>query len=62
MKRSPLSKAIKMSAPVPVAYLMRARRKPENTSDARWRMELRRRANEERYAQADPPETRRTNP
>ena len=37
--------ALKVSAPVGLDRLTRARKKPENTSDVRWRIELRRRQN-----------------
>ena len=39
-----------VSAPVPLDRLMRAVEKPPNTSAARWRIELRRRANPDYYA------------
>lgn len=38
-----------VSAPVSNATIMFARTKPANTSEVRWRIELRRRANPERY-------------
>ena len=41
--------AMRVSAPVANETLMRAARKPENTSAVRWRIELRRRANPLRY-------------
>ena len=41
--------AMSISAPVSNEHIMRAIRKPKNTSDVRWRMELRRRACPERY-------------
>ena len=41
--------AMSISAPVSNEHIMRAIRKPANTSEVRWRMELRRRANPERY-------------
>lgn len=44
------TKAWHDSTPVPTGALMRAKTKPANTSAVRWRMELRRRANAERYA------------
>lgn len=44
--------ALAMSKPVTNLHIMTATRKPENTSAVRWRMELRRRANPERYAYA----------
>ena len=44
--------ALAVSRPVPTEQLMKAPCKPENTSDVRWRIELRRRANPERYAMA----------
>jgi hypothetical protein len=34
------------------ATIMRSRRKPKNVSDIRWRMELRRRLNPDKYAYA----------
>jgi len=42
--------ALVVSQPVPLAALMTAKRKPENTSDVRWRIELRRRARADYYA------------
>ena len=39
-----------VSKPVPLADLMRAKRKPENTSAVRRRIELRRRARADYYA------------
>ena len=41
--------AMSMSAPVSNEHIMRATVKPANTSAVRWRIELRRRANPERY-------------
>lgn len=41
-----------VSRPVPNSVIMTAKCKPENTSEGRWRMELRRRANPELYAMA----------
>ena len=40
---------IKATRPVTLDTLTRARKKPENTSDVRWRIELRRRAMQNRY-------------
>ena len=40
---------IKATRPVTLDTLTRARKKPENTSDVRWRIELRRRAMAQRY-------------
>ena len=45
-----LSVAMADSQSVSNEMIMRARRKPANTSEVRWRMELRRRANPERYS------------
>lgn len=42
-----------VSAPVSNATIMTAKCKPANTSDIRWRMELRRRANPDLYAMAE---------
>lgn len=42
--------AVAQSCPVSNERIMAALVKPENTSETRWRMELRRRANPERYA------------
>ena len=44
------ARAWKQSRTVPVVELQKARRKPENTSAVRWRIELRRRASAEYYA------------
>ena len=38
------------TAPVSVAVIMNARGKPKGVSDVRWRIELRRRANKQRYS------------
>ena len=46
------ARAFRVSAPVSNAAIMMAKCKPENTSEVRWRMELRRRANPELYAMA----------
>ena len=43
--------ALAVSRPVPTAQLMKAPCKPVNTSDVRWRIELRRRANSRHYAE-----------
>ncbi len=43
--------ALAVSRPVPTAQLMKAPCKPANTSDVRWRIELRRRANSRHYAE-----------
>lgn len=43
--------AMRVGAPVKDETLMRAARKPKNTSAVRWRIELRRRANPEYYAE-----------
>jgi len=42
--------AFEISEPVSLSNLMRAKRKPENTSAVRWRIELRRRARADYYA------------
>ena len=42
--------ALEISKPVSNEHVMAADSKPKNTSDIRWRMELRRRANPYRYA------------
>ena len=42
--------AQEVSRPVPFEALKKAKRKPANTSDVRWRIELRRRARAEYYA------------
>ena len=44
-----LASAHRAASTVPLMWIMRAKRKPGGVSDARWRMELRRRANPERY-------------
>lgn len=44
------AQAMSISAPVPTARLLSAKCKPANTSAARWRIELRRRANPDYYA------------
>lgn len=43
--------AMSISEPVSNEHIMRASRKPKNTSEVRWRMELRRRAREDYYGQ-----------
>ena len=47
-----LRNAWQCSLPVDNAVIKRARRKPKDVSDVRWRMELRRRAREDYYSQA----------
>ena len=42
--------ALKVSAPVPLETIMRARRKPDGVSAVRWRIELLRRAMADYYA------------
>ncbi len=44
--------ALELSQPVSNEHIMRAVRKPANTSEVRWRIEQRRRANPELYAMA----------
>ena len=46
--------AFAVSTPVDTVTLMYAKRKPNNTSDIRWRIELRRRANPWRFQMACP--------
>ncbi len=41
--------ALELSQPVSNEHIMRAIHKPANTSEVRWRIELRRRASPERY-------------
>ena len=45
--------ALELSQPVSTEHIMRAIRKPANTSEVRWRIELRRRADAGRFALAD---------
>ena len=47
-----IERAVAGSYPVSNATIMYARTKPANTSEVRWRIELRRRANPELYAMA----------
>ena len=48
--RDEIAAAISESAPTPLSTLLNAKRKPKNTSAARWRMELARRADPGRFA------------
>ena len=42
--------ALEKTAPVSAAVIMKARKQPKGVSDVRWRIELRRRANKQRYS------------
>ncbi len=50
--RGAIGQAVTDTAPVSLNQLMTARKKPKNTSDARWRMELARRRDPVRFALA----------
>ena len=50
---SMLTSAYRAASVVHPEHIMNAQRKPNGVSDIRWRIELRRRANPDRYAMAD---------
>lgn len=51
-RRSRCYGPLRLAMPVSNETIMHSRRKPKDTSDVRWRMELRRRLNPDRYAYA----------